>query len=394
MKQFCLYVRFWANGRVNFLHHVNYIKGEIMAQGVIADNWSLQDISTLFVKGLEGNMAGEIVLADGSHSYHPVSSAIIQTEALFDFLTDLVLRDEILVDENFTNAWDKSGSPISETKNIGVVRSYPFLSEPEKIAGPRDRIVDHICSVESLRIAHKKNVDGWNTARQTPDSLLSATLWGGAGMCARSFVYEKSYTPHPLRKRLFLNSGFMMSAADARHQVTTFLDDKKVSVTKKIYGNDALYSGYINIPALPIRIIQESNSADQLISTALQLRNDFQEFRDWLKIFQNAMSNDDTKNLLRIRKQLDSVSQYVDKKVGYGSANNPVTMEAGMGIFKISNKGNPIENIKNQFGVRATLNKLIFGSSGKAEILKYVNMFGEKGSEIGFEIERSFTQSS
>lgn len=365
-----------------------------MAQGVIADNWSLQDISTLFVEGLEGDMAGEVMLANGGHSYQPISSAIVQTEALFDFLTDLVLRDEILVDEKFTYAWDKSDSPISETKDVGVVRSYPFLSEAEKIAGPRDRIVDHICSVDSLRVAHDKNVDEWNKTGQTPDSLLSATLWGGAGMCARSFVYEKGYTPHPLRKRLFLNSGFMLPAADALHQVTTFLEDKKVSVTKKIYGNDALYSSYINIPSLPIRIIQESNSAEQLISIALQLRNDFQEFRDWLKIFQNAMTDDDTKNLLKIRGQLESVSQYVDKKVGYGSANNPVTMEAGMGIFKISTQGNPIENIKNQFGVRATLNKLIFGSSGKSEIRKYVKMFGEKGSDVGYEIERSFTQSS
>ena len=122
----------------------------------------------------------------------------------------------------------------------------------------------------------------------------------------------------------------MMSAL---HQLTTFLHDKKVSVTKKIYGNDALYSAYINIPALPIKVIQESSSANQMISTALQMRNDFQSLRDWLKMFQNAMSDDDTKSLLKYRGQLDSVSQYVDKKIGYRAASTPVTMEAGMGIF-------------------------------------------------------------
>lgn len=66
-----------------------------MAQGVVADNWSLQDITTLFTEGLERDRANEIVLNDGQHSYSPVSSAIIQTEALFDFITDLILRDEI-----------------------------------------------------------------------------------------------------------------------------------------------------------------------------------------------------------------------------------------------------------------------------------------------------------
>lgn len=321
-------------------------------------------------------------------------SAIIQTEALFDFLTDLLLRDEILVDEEFTYSWEKINSPILKAKQVGVVKSYPFLSEPEKISGPRNHIVEHICSTTSLKIAHQQNVNGWNTKRETPDPLLSATLWGGAGMCARSFVYEKSYTPHPLRKRLFLNSGFMLPAADSLHQLTTFLADKKVNVTKKIYGNDSLYSAYINIPAIPLRIIQESNSAGQLISTALEMRADFQSLRDWLKAFQNAMSIDDTENLLIYRKQLDSVSDYIDKKIGLGSKDKPLTMEAGMGIFKIATQSNPIESLKNQFGIRATINKLIFGGGGKPEIRKYIHMFGEKGTSIGYEIERSFMQNS
>jgi hypothetical protein len=365
-----------------------------MAQSVVADNWSLQDISTLFTEGLESDFAGEIVLANDAHSYQPIRSAIIQTEALFDFLTDLLLRDEILVEEQFTNAWENVASPLLAAKQLGVVKSYPFLSEPEKIDGPRNVILSHICSTESLKTAHQKNVEGWNSTRETPDPLLSATLWGGAGMCARSFVYEKTYTPHPLRKRLFINSGFMLPAGDALHQLTTFLNDKKVNVSKKIFGNDSLYSAYVNIPALPIRIIQEASSANQLISTALQMRDDFQSLRDWLKMFQNAISLDDTKSMLMYRKQLDSVSQYIDKKIGYGVSGNPVTMEAGLGTFKIATEGNPIENIKNQFGIRATLNKLIFGAGGKPEIRKYINMFGEKGTEIGYEIEKSFTQTS
>lgn len=367
--------------------------GNSMAQGVVSDNWSLQEIATLFNEGLEGGMAGEIVFNGEEHSYKPISSAVIQTEALFDFISDLILRDEILVEEKFTYSWEKVQSPILEAKNLGVVRPYPFLSEPAKIAGPRNRIVKHICSAESLRYAHQKNVDSWNVHRETPDPLLSATLWGGAGMCARSFVYEKSYTPHPLRKKLFLNSGFMLPAADALHQMTTFVDDQKVKVTKKVYGNDSLFSSYVNIPALPIRVIQEASSASQLITIALQMRDDFQSLRDWLKMFQNAMSTDDTKSLLDYRKQLDSVNYYIDKKIGSGVKDKPVTMEAGMGIFKIATQGNPLENLKNQFGVRATLNKLVFGGAGSTELKKYVSMFGERGSEIGYEIERSFTES-
>lgn len=150
-----------------------------MAQGVVADNWSLQDITTLFTEGLKCDDNGEVVIEDKIHYYRPISIAILQTEALFDFITDLILRDEILVEEKFTYSWEKVNSPILEAKRLGVVRAYPFLSEPEKIAGPRNRILEHICSTESLRKAHQENVDGWNASKLTPDPLLSATLWGG-----------------------------------------------------------------------------------------------------------------------------------------------------------------------------------------------------------------------
>jgi predicted metal-dependent enzyme (double-stranded beta helix superfamily) len=365
-----------------------------MAQGVVADNWSLQDISALFAEGLETGIADEIVIKSGRHSYSPVPSAVIQTEALFDFITDLILRDEILVEEQFTDSWERVDSPLLKAKNLGFVRAYSFLSEPEKLEGPRDRIINHICSTQSLRLAHEENVEGWNSIKETPDPLLSATLWGGAGMCARSYVYEKSYTPHPLRKRLFINSGFMLPSPDALHQVTTFMNDKRVSVSKKTYGSDALFSSYVHIPALPIRVIQESDSASQLIHTALQMRDEFQSLRDWLKMFQNAMSNDDTESLLKYRKQLDSVGQYIDKRIGFGAKSAPVTMEAGIGIFKIAMQGNPLESMRNQFGIRATLNRLIMGGSGRSELRKYTSMFGERGSGIGYEIERFFSRDS
>ena len=365
-----------------------------MAQGVVADNWSLQDISTLFNEGLEHDHAGELVLSNDHHSYVPVSSAVIQTEALFDFITDLILRDEILVEEQFTSSWEKINSPILLAKNLGVINPYPFSADSEQIADARESIVAHICTTPSLRVAHQKNVDGWSTSRTTPDRLLSATLWGGAGMCARSYIHEKGYTPHPLRKRLFVNTGFMLPASDATHQLTTFLADKRVKVTKKIYGNDSLFSAYVNIPAIPLRVIQEADSAEHIVAVALQMRDDFQLLRDWLKLFQNAMGTEDTKSLLEFRKQLDSVSDYIDKKIGFGAKSNPVTMEAGVGIFKFVTQFNPIETIQNQFGVRATLNKLIFGGTGQAAIRKYIRMFDEQGSSVGYEIESAFTQNS
>ena len=151
-----------------------------MANGVVADNWSLQDISSLLENGFETEPYGEIVVSEIEHSYKAVSSAAVQTEALFDFITDLILRDEILVDEEYTSAWEEHGSPINQAKNLGIIKSYPFLNEPEKLIEPRERIVEYICSTKPLEEAHKANVEGWNKNSETLDPVLSATLWGGA----------------------------------------------------------------------------------------------------------------------------------------------------------------------------------------------------------------------
>lgn len=362
-----------------------------MTQSKIIDNWSLQEITNIFINGLTPVQTSEISISNGQHSYSSISSAVIQTEALFDFLTNLVLCDEILVDSDFTSVWDESKSPIFTASEKGILVSHPFLKKPEKIDELRERILEHICSTQSLIEAHKKNVVSWEKTRQTPDNILAAILWGGAGMCARSFVFEKSYTPHPLRRRFFINSGFMSPEEDAFHKIETFINDQKVKIIRKIHGEDSLSSASVNIPPIPLRVIQESDSLDLMISTAIQMRDDFREFRAWLNSLQEAMSSGDIRKLLKNRKELDSVSLYIDNKIGYGSTKNPVSMQAGIGIFKMSFQGNPIEHLKNQFGVRTTLNKLIFSPTGKAEIRKYAKMLGENNTEIGLLLENKFT---
>lgn len=365
-----------------------------MSQGIVSDNWSLQDISGLFTHGLDDDVSHEIIIENNQHYYKEISYAPIQTEALFDFLSDLVLRDEVLVDQQYEHAWSKTHSPLLRARDVGVVRSYPFLNEPAKLTGPRDKIITHMCSTPSLINAHQENVSEWDTKRTTPHKMLSQVMWGGAGMCARSYVYEKSYTPHPLRKRFFINSGFMLPAGDALHQLTTFLNDEKIKVSKKLYGTDALYSLFVNLPSIPVRVIQEATSLSQIIEIALQLRDEFQPLREWLKAFQNALTDDDLHTINQFRKQLDSVSRHVNNKVGLGSADKPISMEAGLGIFKFSTQFDIKNSIQNKFGIRATLNKLIFGSNGKQEIKKFIKMFGQQGSPIAYEIEQHFTKNA
>ncbi|MGD2117921.1 MAG: hypothetical protein PVG66_06165 [Chromatiales bacterium] len=188
-----------------------------MSQSVISDNWSLQNISELLLDGMD-DTESHYIEADrrnDSYEYKSIPSAVIQTEALFDFITDIILRDQIIVEEEFTNAWNHHGNPLDRAVDAGVIRSYPFLLDFEKLTEPTNEFVNRLCATTELKKDHEENRVGWAKNRQTPNRYLSQILWGGAGMLARGFVYEKGYTPHPVRKRLFIDAGISLTSEDA-----------------------------------------------------------------------------------------------------------------------------------------------------------------------------------
>jgi hypothetical protein len=360
-----------------------------MSSGVIADNWSLQEISSLLIEGLSDDQSDEISIHENKHHYVPITSAIIQTEALFDFLTDIILRDEIIIDSKFTNTWEHYDSPLMEIKKNGIIRDFPFLAEEEKLTIPRDKMIEKLCVTNSLLVDHKENVIGWEKSKATPHHLLSSTLWGGAGMLARSYVYEKNYTPHPLRKRLFVNTGILLDNSDALTNVKNIIDEKRLHVSRKILGNNSLYSIFLNLPPLPIKVIQESNSASDLIKVAVEMRSEFLNLRNWIKTFQQAITDDDIKKMHEHYKLFESVTNNIDSKFGE-IKKGKFSFSAGIGIFKFAYNGNLINDISNKFGIRATINRLIMESTGKKELERYCKMFGEKNSEIEFALKEHY----
>lgn len=362
-----------------------------MSSNVIADNWSLQEITQLLHYGMDDEVAHLIEpdVNEGTHVYKEILAAVIKTEALFDFLTDIILRDQLLVEEQHVDAWKREGGPLDEAANAGVVRPYSFRDN-FKLAAPRSELVDRLCVTESLRLEHELNVDGWNRERRTPNPFLSATLWGGAGMMARSFVTEQGYTPHPIRRNFFQKAGLVLRNEDSLVRLNDKIKEKRASVYKAMNGADEFYSLYVNMMPLPIQVIQESSSHTDLITTALQLRDEYQELRHWLGCYQAAINSDEFAEVAKYQKILHSISQYVDSKMGVVDTQAP-TFTAGVGVLKIAIKGDPINALKNQFGVRAMVNKLILGKSGAAELKKYLGFFDQKKSAVGMKVMEHFS---
>ncbi|NQY20930.1 MAG: hypothetical protein HRT40_06420, partial [Campylobacteraceae bacterium] len=361
-------------------------------QSIIADNWSLQNISELFTNGLnnENTLYIDINKDDDSYEFKEISSAIINIESLFDFITDIILRDQILVDDKFTHSWKQYNSPLNKVVESKIIREYPFLVTPKNLVEPRDEFVKRLCVTSDLVRDHEINVNGWISQGKTPNPYLSQTLWGGAGMLARGFVYEQGYTPHPIRKRLFASTNIMLPSEDSVVQLDNVINEKRANLSKSYINNDEIYSLSVNMPPLPIKVIQESNSVEQMISVALEMRKEYEELRNWLGCYQKALTDGSYKDILKFKKILHSISLYVDSKMGIVDSNAP-TFTTGIGVLKIALKGQPINTLINQFGIRSMINELIISKSGNSDIKKFLNFFGEKNTVVGLKVLEHFT---
>jgi hypothetical protein len=364
-----------------------------VSQSVISDNWSLQNISELLIDGIDSSVAHFIMpnTETDSHEYEEIPCAVVAIEALFDLITDVILRDQILVDEKFAGIWFNKEGPLNKLAEQSVVRPFPFLHDPEQLVGPRDEFVDRLCLTSSLRREHQENTVGWANSNKTPNPYLSQTIWGGAGMLARAFVYEKGYTPHPVRKRLFQKAGIALPDTDAVLRACNIINEKRASIRALQASGHELYSLHVNMEPLPIKVIREASRPEDIPTVALQMRNEYVELRNWLGLYQHSISAGDYKEIQKHRKTLSSISQYVDSIMG-NTSSDAATFTAGIDILKIAIKGSPVNTLQNQFGVRAMINKLILGASGNAELKKLLRFFGHHNTSIGMKVLEHFSR--
>ncbi len=362
-----------------------------MTSAVIADNWSLQEISSLLKHGIDKS-EGSVIVIDSkldTHRYENVPHAALAFEALFDLLTEIVLRDEIWIDSNFSDTWEGFGILDSAVLS-GVIRPFNFLGQPQELDSTRNEFVDRMCVTESLRIEHDENVHGWNLHGKSPHKYLSQTLWGGAGMLARSVVYKSGYTPHPARKRLFKQTGIVLADNNAAIKLARTIHEKRADIFAVESTVGELFSLQVTLPPLPTKIIREAKGPQDLIPIALQLREDYKDLRGWLSEYQEALNGGDFRDLNKYKGVLRSISLYVDSLHDRPDPSAP-TFTMGIEAFNVSFKASPVNYLKNQLGVRAMINKLITTRSGSAELQKLLDFYQHRGSNIGLKVLEHFS---
>ncbi len=114
-----------------------------MESSLIIDNWLLQDIGSCLANGLSDDEPSEIIIdkQTDSHSIVGVSSAGIQIEALLELLTNIVLRDKLIVDANFVSTWNPYVKYFEKLSNAGILRPLELLKYEDRLKEPSKKRV-------------------------------------------------------------------------------------------------------------------------------------------------------------------------------------------------------------------------------------------------------------
>lgn len=355
-----------------------------MGQRVIADNWSLQAVSELLSQGLDPSYnPGIAPLTDPDKCVATVPQAAIDLEALFDFLTDVVLRDQILVDDQYHDAWFDSEGPLAELAQRSIVRPHPFLEHAERLEEPRRDFVRRLILNPTMAQEQAVNEEAWIQSGQSPHKFTAQLVWGGAGMLARAWVNETPYTPHPLRRRLFERAGIVLPGpANALSEFKQTVAQHRIDLFRPVAGGEALYGAQIVLPALPALILRDANSLSDIFTVASQMRDALSELRAWLSQYQEALTVGEFKAIASQSKQLKTLSKKVERALGH-KPTDTASLSIGWSWFKLNLKLDPKGWLPKLDRIQIQATTLTFAPSGGKELRKLLGFFGHQHSVLG-----------
>jgi len=363
-----------------------------MGTSLIIDNWMLQDVNAALQGGLSGEPSGEIVLdvQRGTHDFVFVPHAVFQIDALLTFLVSIVFRDILVVDGGFTHVWDKGSPSLLDLRQNGILHPFDFLRAEDAIAEPRKVIVDRLCVTKSILDIQRANERSWQMNEESEDKGMSQLVWGAAGYLARSHVYETPYLGCPFRQAFIRQTGFVNTSRDAVRRVDTVINTKRAKLWRSLSNEvEGAYAAF-RLPPVAVEIIGDSHDPNQLIPVALQLREKYKPLRNWLGEYQRALDSQMPQDIRKHVRLLESIGGDVNARYpakGVDGVEMSVTTNwlplnvkvEGVSVARL------ITGVRNRFGVRAMLSRLVFSQQGDKGLRKLLNMFGERNSRLSME---------
>lgn len=359
-----------------------------MGNTLLVDNWMLQDLSDCLANGLSTEDASALVIdrLTDSHSAQDVPMAGVQIEALISFLVDIVLRDSIILDSGFANAWSENESTFAPVLQNGLMRPIDLFAYEDRLKDPRKVALGQLCVTSSLLKAQQENEKSWESVGVAANQYMSQIVWGTAGMLSRSHVFEATYSGHPLRKRLLEQTMLSTEPFDVVGETLEWMNDERLRLFDIRAKQGLQRTAMLILPPIAIEVIHEANDISQLLPIAYQLRDKYAKVREWMKSIQIAMDSDDPKGVIKYKKTLDAVSRDLDRAIKNTDSGN-TSLKVGIGWPSVSFSVGTFDNIAKCFGMRAMLSNQVFSPKGEKSMKKLLRMFDEEKSSIGLSVQ-------
>ena len=366
-----------------------------MKRTMLIDNWLLQDVKELFEEGLSRSYADEIQISPDflRHKLNKIPYAIIQIESLFSLVESVVFSDFLLLDSKWAWVWDSPSTlpSLKMLKDLEIITPFPFRERIEEIIEPRKVIVQELCVTTSLLDIQKANEKSWEEKGKVIDNYMSQIIWGGAGYLARSHIWKAPYSGHPLRERVIKKCSLIsLPVTDAQKYTLEWLQKGRTKLASAIYENRISNYASFSLPAVVVEVLEEANSLEEIITQAVMLRDKYADLRRWIGEYQKALEIENSKELVKKKKLLDSVAKSIESDVDpvkYGS----VELSLGASSFGIKKKLD-MSRVLNRWGVRSVLRRLHLERNGRNSLKRLMRFLEVEHTSLGSDLLQSLVE--
>ncbi len=353
---------------------------------VILDSWTFQSVGELFANGYDHERTGILVATDEAHEFIPIAHGELQLQAVVDLLTHVVLRDTLILDRQFIEAWEIHVDCFGPISDAGIVLAIAPLIEGQTLIEQRQRIVKELCVTETLRAVQEENERTYGETQQASRPYESQIIWGGAGMLARSADRRLPYVGHPLRQRFIESTKAWRTPPDPTRRVIDLVNAHKAAIYSTIIGEDVGRRARLMLPAVAAEVITRAEAPEQLFEVALDLRDKYRKLRGWLGELRTALEEEDTAKLIASERVLNALAKDVARQTGKGggevaSLDIAVNSMSTASTMTITSTISALKDAyERRFTVRHDLLQLMKAPAGERALEKLGRMFGkEKG---------------
>ncbi|HTL66656.1 MAG TPA: hypothetical protein VL200_03250 [Lacunisphaera sp.] len=255
---------------------------------VVIDNLSLQQVGETLSVGLTDDSRTELAPSEAKgYEVRAVPSPGIQIEELLQLLNAIILSDELIVDGSATSTWEDVAPLFAPLIEARVLIAKPFAEIRSEWVPIRNVVQEALCFSPQLSADFAAFRAKWKLGINDP--VFSTLMWGTAGMIARSQYLQTPYLAHPTRGRLIDLSSLAPHRSNAQEIVQRFITTERVKLFDRVTAGQKTRAVTLSLPPLGLEVIAESKDRNQLISTAIQLREKYRHLREWIHEYQRAL---------------------------------------------------------------------------------------------------------